>query len=94
MKSDAGRLTEDAVSLPPWVAPRDRRREWHPLSGSVTPKAVTAAAARAGLAKPVTPPVVRHALATYLWEDGHDLRTVQELLGQAHVETTMICTHV
>ena len=73
MKNDAGRLTEGDVSLPPWVDPRDGRRERHPLSGSVTPKAVTAAAARAGLAKPVRPHVFRHARATHLLEDGHDM---------------------
>jgi integrase len=66
----------------------------HHLHDSGIQKAVRQAGDWAGVAKPVTPHVLRHSFATHLLESGSDIRTVQELLGHADVSTTMIYTHV
>lgn len=81
----AARICRDARFGPP--------SRYH-LHESAVQRAVTEASRRAGLTKRVSCHTFRHSFATHLLEAGHDIRTVQELLGHADVTTTMVYTHV
>ena len=49
---------------------------------------------RCGIKRRVTAHAIRHTLATHMLENGADVRTVQEMLGHADIDSTQIYTRV
>jgi integrase/recombinase XerD len=73
------------IFLSPRGGPLTRQGFW---------KIVGQYARAAGIAARVHPHRLRHSFATHLLAGGADLRSVQTMLGHAHVVTTEVYTHV
>lgn len=76
------------------IDPRTKRRGRYHMYPTTMRRAVDRAVKNIGILKHVSCHTFRHSFATHLLESGYDIRTVQELMGHKHVNTTMIYTHV
>ena len=88
----------------------DLRRQWasknpanpalfiNPRGGRLSPQHIRVRlkqrSAKAGLATPVHPHMLRHSFASHVLQSSGDLRAVQELLGHANITTTQVYTRL
>lgn len=86
------RLPKRPVGESPVFLSETKKRS--PVNGMILARRLKTYLALAGLDPAITPHKLRHSYATHLLDAGADLRSVQELLGHAHLETTQVYTHV
>ena len=65
-----------------------------PLGKGAVQQSFRLAVKKAGINKEVSTHSLRHTYATHLLEQGVDIVTIKELLGHAHIQTTMLYLHV
>ncbi len=76
------------------IDPRSELLRRHHLHEICVTRELRKATERAGITRRVTAHVLRHSFATHLVLRGVDIRSIQDLLGHAHVSTTEIYTEL
>lgn len=70
------------------------RQKGNPLGHGAVQTSFRLAMKKAKINKVASVHTLRHTYATHLLEEGVDIVTIKELLGHAHIETTMMYLHV
>ena len=70
------------------------RHKGTPLGHGAVQTSFRLAMRKAKINKVASVHTLRHTYATHLLEEGVDIVTIKELLGHAHIETTMIYLHI
>jgi site-specific recombinase XerD len=86
-----GELAPKKGAMPEELFVSTRGQPWTRQGVSDTLKKL---ALKAGLLKPVSAHKLRHAFATHMLDGGADLRSIQQLLGHASLDTTNVYTRV
>lgn len=82
-------LAPESKDEPLWIRPDGR-----PLTKNQLTDRIKKLLGEAGIDKPGSCHLFRHAMATHMLERGADVRIVQAILGHAQLSTTAIYTHV
>lgn len=82
----------DAVQPVKWLF--NGKNQQQPFSQRGTQWILREAVKKTGIKKQVSVHTLRHTYATHLLELGLDIVSIKELLGHAHIDTTMIYLHV
>lgn len=77
-----------------FVDARTKRVGRSHVHATTVQRAVGKAVHASGITKRAGCHTFRHSFATHLLESHYDMRTIQELMGHADINTTMIYTHV